>query len=414
MQIEKEKTSPTMLRHSGLGSHLYARPTVELPRVGIVSDLLEEKWVSMDITSDLLLHHLRSEWSDTFGAEQLRPPMRRRFSAVQGAQGRGFTVDRVLNRFWDYPRMLRQVRDKFDVFHIVDHSYSQLVHALPPERTVVTCHDLYTFRSILEPEKERRSKLFRMMTKRILSGLQKAAWITCDSAGTRNELLAYDLVPPERTVVVYLGIYPGCTPDADPVVEAEATRILSPPGDEVLEILHVGSSVDRKRIDVLLRVFNNIRKVYPTARLTRIGGEFTPSQQALVDELGLNGSVAVRAHVDRSILPAFYRRAAIVLQPSDMEGFGLPVAEALACGTPVVVSDIPVLREVGGVAASYGTVGDVEGWTEVVLQLLEERACDHAGWNARREAGIAHAAQFSWSNYTRQSVDLYRRVLERV
>ena len=63
-------------------------------------------------------------------------------------------------------------------------------------------------------------------------------------------------------------------------------------------------------------------------------------------------------------LAAVYRRAALVLQPSEAEGFGLPVAEALACGTPVLASDLAVLREVGGEAAVYRAVGDVPAWSD--------------------------------------------------
>ena len=63
--------------------------------------------------------------------------------------------------------------------------------------------------------------------------------------------------------------------------------------------------------------------------------------------------------LDRDELADLYRRAALVLLPSDREGFGLPVVEAMACGTPVVASDIPALREIGGDAAAYCAPGDV-------------------------------------------------------
>ncbi len=78
-----------------------------------------------------------------------------------------------------------------------------------------------------------------------------------------------------------------------------------------------------------------------------------------------------RDPADRATLAAVYRRAALAFQPSDAEGFGLPVAEALACGTPVLASDIPVLREVGGAAASYAPVGDADAWSEAALALLD-------------------------------------------
>jgi glycosyltransferase involved in cell wall biosynthesis len=114
--------------------------------------------------------------------------------------------------------------------------------------------------------------------------------------------------------------------------------------------------------------------------------------------------------VDRTTLAAVYRRATLALLPSEREGFGLPLVEALACGTPVVASDIPVLREVGGSAASYCAVGDVSTWRDRIVALLGERDRAPAEWRARRQAGRARAAEFSWSRYTERVANLYYKL----
>src|SRR5206468_2493314 len=130
-------------------------------------------------------------------------PMQRTFTQVHRNGSKfAFNADRLLNRFWHYPQWLRTHHDQFDLFHIVDHSYSQLVHYLPPERTVVTCHDLETFRSILQPPEEERSFAFRAMVNRTLTGLQKAAHVACASEATRKSLIAHGLVDASRTSVV--------------------------------------------------------------------------------------------------------------------------------------------------------------------------------------------------------------------
>ncbi len=95
-------------------------------------------------------------------------------------------LDRLANRFFDYPRHLRDLRSNVDLFHIVDHSYSQLVHSLPAERTVVTCHDLDTFRCLLDPACEKRPGWFRAMTARILKGFTQAAHVITGSAIVRE------------------------------------------------------------------------------------------------------------------------------------------------------------------------------------------------------------------------------------
>ena len=101
-----------------------------------------------------------------------------------------FTVDRFTNRLWDYPAVTRGIAGSFDVFHIVDHSYAHLVHTLPSDRTLVTCHDLDTFRSILEPAHDVRSFMFRAMTRRIFAGLRSAGHVACDTEATRDALVA--------------------------------------------------------------------------------------------------------------------------------------------------------------------------------------------------------------------------------
>ena len=122
-------------------------------------------------------------------------------------------------------------------------------------------------------------------------------------------------------------------------------------------------------------------------------------------------SVCVLPFLSPAELAAVYRRAALVLVPSDAEGFGLPVIEALAAGTPVLASDLPVLREVGGAAASYAPVADVDAWAERVRELLTERRAAPAHRDARRQRCRQQGTQFSWDETARQTVAIYHRVL---
>jgi glycosyltransferase involved in cell wall biosynthesis len=384
---------------------------MKVPRLAVICDYREENWPSMDLVADMLLHNLQQDHASVIVATRLAPPLRRRFTRSGTESGELFKADRLLNRFWDYPRTLRRTRAEFDLFHIVDHSYAQLTHELPPERTIVTCHDLDTFRCLLNGTTERRSLLFRKMTGRIMSGLGKAARVLCDSIATRDELLAYGLVAPERAVVIQNGVHPSCSPEANALADEEATRLLGRVREDAPDILHVGSTIPRKRIDVLLKVFAVVRKDFSAARLVRVGGSLTSEQMRLAKQLDIGGAIVTLPHLDRDVLAAVYRRAAILLQPSEREGFGLPVVEALACGTTVIASDLPVLREVGGDAAAYCAVGSLRSWTESVTRLLVERLEQPQQWSARREAAIAQAAKFSWADYARKTVAVYQQLL---
>jgi glycosyltransferase involved in cell wall biosynthesis len=389
-------------------------PGVEtLAHVAVVCDLVEENWPSMDLVGQMLVSSLVSEHSSEFHPLKVCPPMRRRASRVPkfGRNLLAHNADRLLNRFWDYPRWLRKIRERCDLFHVVDHSYSQLAHELPPERTVITCHDLDTFRCLVEPEREPRSVPFRAMTKRVLTGMQRAARVTCDSVATRDQVLTHRLIAPERLVVVPNGVHTSCSPLPNAVAEAEAARLLGEVDDGGIELLHVGSTIARKRIDVLLKVVAGVRKHFPNLRLIRVGGEFTPQQAGLVERLGLAEAMVVLPFLEREVLAAVYRRAAAVLVTSDAEGFGLPVVEAMACGTVVVASGIPALREVGGDAATYCPTGDVAAWNETLVEILLERRERPEEWQRRREHGLRHAEQYSWAAYARKMVEVYQSCL---
>jgi glycosyltransferase involved in cell wall biosynthesis len=380
-------------------------------RVAIIADYLEEGWPSMDLVADMLFDRLQREHAATIAPSLIRPTMRRRVARLPGTSGATWarSVDRVANRLFDYPRLVAGLGARFDLFHIVDHSYAQLVHRLPAGRTIVTCHDLDTFRSVLDPVLEPRSVMFRTMTRHILDGLQKAGHVACDSYATRDALVERAGIPSERTSVVPNGPHPSCTPDSEPSADIDAARLLGQRGAFV-DLLHVGSTIARKRVDVLLRVFDSLRSAHRHLRLVRVGGPFTAAQQALVRSLGLGDAIVVLPTLDRSTLASVYRRSALLLMPSEREGFGLPVLEALACGTPVVASDVAALREVGGFAAVYCPLDDIGAWHTTVTRLLDERTGHPAQWTLRREAGIRRAAAFSWSRYASDVANIYAQV----
>jgi glycosyltransferase involved in cell wall biosynthesis len=398
-------------------------------RVAVVADFAEERWPSMDLVADSLFDRLRVEQAGHITPSLVRPPFRRRFSRDGGDHdGRGptkFNLDRLLNRFVDYPRLLRRLRRNFDVFHITDHSYAHLAHYVAKGRVIVTCHDLDAFRVALESSAEPHAvneaaisprgrwlvaAPLKLMAARQLRGLQSAAMVGCDSDATRDELLQHRLIAADRAVTIHNGVAAVFSPQPDPAADCEAERMLGPIGANTLEILHVGSTIPRKRIDLLLRVFAAIREANPSARLVRVGGPFTNDQVDLARDLHVEDAAVMLPFVTSQVLAAVYRRAALVLVTSEREGFGLPLVEAMACGAPVLASDLAVLREVGGAASQFAPVGDVPAFSAIAQSLIRERTDDSAGWTRRGAAALERAAGFSWSEYARRYAELYRQI----
>jgi glycosyltransferase involved in cell wall biosynthesis len=172
----------------------------------------------------------------------------------------------------------------------------------------------------------------------------------------------------------------------------------------------VGSTIPRKRIDMLLKIFRGVLDRRPGVRLLRVGDSFTPAQAALANELGVAGAIVHLPFLERSELASVYRRASLVLLPSEREGFGLPLVEAMACGTPVVASSIPSLLEVGGSAVADCGPDDLECWVRTVLALLAQKEAAVADWEERRRRCIESAARFDWRVYAAEMTRLYQMV----
>jgi glycosyltransferase involved in cell wall biosynthesis len=180
----------------------------------------------------------------------------------------------------------------------------------------------------------------------------------------------------------------------------------SPPsGDRY--ILHVGSGIPRKRLDVLLNAFAAVRGRHPGLRLIQVGGPWTDAQLQLIQRHRLENAILQQRNLQTWEIADLYRRAAVVLQTSEAEGFGLPVIEALACGAPVLASDIPTLREVGGPAASYVPVADIDAWAQSLSRILNDPAAAPT-----LQQRLRQASQYTWSNHCRIIADAYERLTQ--
>ena len=373
-------------------------------RVAVIADFLEEGWPSMDCVAESLTDCLNAGVRQDLTTELVRP----RFL---GSSIRRRAGARLFNRFAVYPSWIARNRNRFDLFHIIDHSYSHLTRYLPKDRCVVTCHDLDTFKCLLEPHLEPRSSAFRAMTRRILDGFRSARRVICVSNATRDQVLHYRLVPPDRIKVIPNGVDPVYSASPDPEADAQIARMLEPHADGGIEIMHVGSAIKRKRIDLLLEIFAALRSRLPGARLVRAGGPMSSEHRARAEQLGVAGAIVELPMLERRVLAAAYRRAACILLPSDSEGFGLPVIESMACGTPVVASDLPVLREVGGDAACYCPVGDIDAWVSAIVGVAARCAEHGQSVSDRRARLVEQASKFSWTENAARTAEIYREVM---
>jgi glycosyltransferase involved in cell wall biosynthesis len=374
-----------------------------IDELAVLCDFPEEGWPSMNLCAEMLMKN----WPAEIGAQPVRvcPPFRRLFARRPSASSpRGErSTDRLFNRFWQYPRYVRKLTSKYPAFHLCDHSYSHLFHELPADRTGVFCHDLDTFRCLLDPAAERRPRWFRAMANRILTGFQRAAIVFFNSQQVRRQIEHYQLIEPGRLVHAPLGV----------AEEFFQTDLHDSQADVLLAslagapyLLHVGSCIPRKRVDVLIEVMAAVKRQHGNVKLVQVGGHWNESHLAAIRKANLESDILQKHDLPRTALAAIYRRASIVLMTSEAEGFGLPAIEALASGCRLVVSDIPVLREVAGEAAVFCPVGDVPAWTQAVCQLLSDPASGPAP-----QARLEQARHYSWKSHARIIAESYQELL---
>ena len=258
--------------------------------------------------------------------------------------------------------------------------------------SVMTVYDLSL---ALHPETQPalRVELFR---RRFARGLPRMDFFLAITHVGKAELAGEFGVDPARIRVTHLGV--------DPEVFRPGQRDVSGASPYVL---CVGAPEPRKDLPTLLEAFARLpERLRDRHRLVLAGpaGWKTAPLWRRVRELGLPERVAVEGYVTDARLAELYRGASALAYPSRYEGFGLPVVEAMACGTPVLCSEIPVLAEVAGDAALRLPVGDVEAWRDGLARILESEEL-----RARlRAAGLERAHGFSWRACARETLEVYR------
>jgi glycosyltransferase involved in cell wall biosynthesis len=227
--------------------------------------------------------------------------------------------------------------------------------------------------------------------------------ITISESG-RQDVHQFSGVPLSRIDVVYPGVDAMFRPY--PAEEVAAFRQAKGYGRY---LLHVGTLQPRKNIPLLLEAFARLNE--PELQLVLIGGKGWKYDAifARIQALGLVDRVHFPGYVPDEELPLWYNAAELLVFPSLYEGFGMPVLEAMACGTPVVAANRSSIPEAVGTA---GLLFDPENAAELLERLTAVLPDPHLAANMRTQ-GLAHASQFSWERAGRETAAVYQRVLER-
>jgi glycosyltransferase involved in cell wall biosynthesis len=294
------------------------------------------------------------------------------------------------------PRAL--MRERADLFHATNFAVPGRVGC----PCVVTIHDLIYARApgAFQPLYECYLKLT------VPAAVRRARHVITDSAATRDDLLEFVGPDPSRVTVVHLGVGDEYRVhnDAGELEHARQRLRLSR-----RFVLHVGAIERRKKLQTLLAAAAPLLSAHLIDEVVLAGeeGHGADDVRRAAVELGIQGRVRYLGYVSQDLLPALYSLAQVLSLASVYEGFGMPVLEAMACGTPVVTSNVSSLPEVAGDAALTVAPGDVDGLRQALERLLtDSRLRDELRWK-----GLARVREFSWESTTAGHLAVYRQVL---
>ncbi len=287
-----------------------------------------------------------------------------------------------------------------DLYHSPD-------FVLPPlrkARGILTVHDLAF---LLRPDCA-DGKLSAYLEDVVPRSVRRADFVIADSENTRNDVVVLLGVPPERIEVVPGGVEDRFHPVADPASLARARSLLRV-GD-VPFILAVGVLEPRKNLNRLMDAFAILKSggKLPDHKLVLAGsrGWLVDGILRHHDESPVRDDILLPGFVPDDLLPAAYSAADVLAFPSLYEGFGLPILEAMACGTPVVSSRTSCLPEVAEGAA---LLADPEN-TDALAVALELALTDDALRADLRAKGLERAADYTWEKAARKLLNVYCRV----
>lgn len=292
-------------------------------------------------------------------------------------------------------------RQRVDLYHATHY----VLPVVMPCKSVVTIHDII---HLLHPEFLPSRFAFHYAEHMIRRSLARADRIITVSHNTRSDLISYFGHQGRKIEVIHNGIeelFQGELSSGD--LERWLQQLGLPKSGY---LLFVGNPKPHKNLDRVVQAYARALELhdFPHPLVCvgdRSGIEFKIRQRA--EQMGIGDRIVLLGHVAQEALPAIYQGASLFLYPTLYEGFGLPVVEAMASGTPVITSNTSALKEIAAGYAQLVNPLDVDAMAEAIVQCLTDESRSE---NLRR-MGKRRSEDFDWGRAAEKTLDVYRQVL---
>ena len=268
-------------------------------------------------------------------------------------------------------------------------------------RSVVTVHDLIHLRFPQFFSPLHRAYSYIM----IRHAIQDSEFVITDSEFTKLDILRSFRIKEEKIIPIHLGVSKRfkLVADASEVAEFRSRFAL-----RRQFVLFVGNTKPHKGLEVLLRAFKSIIRAFPDVELVFVGGLLSHDKrlESIASESEFTGKIRVLGSLSDEDLVRAYNAAEMLIMPSLYEGFGLPALEAMACGTPVIVSKAGSLPEIVGNAAIICETGNHGSLAEAIASLLRDPQLK----SGLIELGKKRVAKFSWHLTAEKTMEVYDKI----
>jgi glycosyltransferase involved in cell wall biosynthesis len=317
----------------------------------------------------------------------------------------GTGIRKYYERYWHHPQQVCQVEG--DIYHIIDHTNAHVAYWLKKKGKpiIITCHDLvqFVYPEILKGQS--RFPAFSIASWQFsVKGMCYADCVVAVSSNTAKDVHQRLDIELQRIVVVPNGVEASF--QLLPSEEVKSFRQQYQRSPEEICLLNIGSTHQRKNIITVLKVLKTLKEQGLSVCLWRSGGKFMAEQTAFIKEHNLDQDILDFGTADKNILIQLYNAADVLLAPSLYEGFGLTILEAMACGLPVITSNVSSLPEVVGNAAVLVEPMDIHAMSETVVNL-KQNSIDRQKWIVQ---GFMRAKQLTWKKSAEHLVSIYEQL----
>ncbi|MBS3026829.1 MAG: glycosyltransferase family 4 protein [Dolichospermum sp. DET50] len=326
----------------------------------------------------------------------------------RGSSSWSLRVRKYYERFWKYPHTVQQ--KVADIYHIIEPCDAHLIYSLKKtgKPTVVTCHDLINFfypnnlqGSVQLPLISRNAWLYSV------KGMKYADHIIAVSTATAKDTTEILKINPSQITVIPNAVESIFKPlPPEQITSFRQQQGIAP---ATICLLNVGANHPRKNISIILQVIEILMRKGLSIQFWKVGADFTDDQKNFIDTSGISSCVKYLGNPDKLTLVQIYNAADILVAPSLYEGFGITILEAMACGTPVITSNVSAMPEVVGDAGVLVNPRDAKEIANAVINLYDNPSY----YQEIKQKNLTRTKLFTWEKTADNVAEVYEHLLKR-